>query len=450
MVNYLRAVGQNPDIIYRERKDGHGIKAKEVNEEYDLLIIVDSSSSEKEETNKIAQHTDILILDHHNTDENSESLNAILVNPNQPGDTTYGNKNLSGCGVVFRFIEVVDYHYKKVNLKHYLDLFGISLLSDVMRMDVLENRYFLQEALKNIHNKGLLALINASKLDKDNLDSQALAFSIIPVINTTARNNQIKKAFSLFFEDDYFKALKKAKWLIQENKDRKQYVKDMTEEVEVIAEDAKFAYVVTDEGFGEYNGLISTQISNNFHKPSFVLRDVDGVYKGSARTYGDFPLQSFVKDSGLVEKAAGHEEAFGFEIKEENWNAFRQYVEDNIDESLFEPVIEYDLEINEEDFDWDLMDGITEFNKMWGSGSPPVTVKLNKVFVEDRQVFPPKNPSHVKIIADKFDLLKFNDDQFAGDISSWDNICAIGTLGINEWGGQRRKQMFIEDYKKLE
>lgn len=447
MVNYLKAVGQNPNIIYRERKDGHGIKAKEVSKEYDLLIIVDSSSSEKEETNKIALHTDIVILDHHNTDENSESLNAILVNPNQK-NCSYTNKDLSGCGVVFRFIEVLDYHYKKVNLKHYVDLFGISLLSDVMRMDVLENRYFLQEALKNIHNKGLLALINASKLEKDNLDSQALAFSIIPVINTTARNNQIKKAFSLFFEDDYFRALKKAEWLIQENKDRKKYVKDMTEEVEVIVENAKFAYVVTDEGFGEYNGLIATQISNNLHKPSFVLRGDNGIYKGSARTYGDFQLQSFVKESGLVELAAGHESAFGFQIKEENWNTFRQYVEDNIDESLFEPVIEYDLEIDEENFDWDLMDEISEFNKMWGNGSPPVTVKLNKIFVEDRQVFPPKNPSHVKIVTDKFDLLAFNDPDFANEVESWDNVEAVGQVSINEWNGQRKMQLIIDDYRK--
>src|SRR5690606_14089884 len=131
----------------------------------------------------------------------------------------YPNKHLSATGVVWKVMEILDYHYKKVNISHYLDLVGLTLLSDSMKVDNLENRCILKQSYKKIHNVGLLALMKATRNGK--LNSQILSYDIIPVLNTATRNDEIYKVFSLLFEKDYFKALAKAKHMVESNKQRK-------------------------------------------------------------------------------------------------------------------------------------------------------------------------------------------------------------------------------------
>ena len=112
------------------------------------------------------------------------------------------------------------------------------------------------------------------------------------------------------------------------------------------------------------------------------------------------------------------------------------------------PVIEYDLELTEDDISWELINEIIEWDKMWGSGNPKITLKINDVFVEDKELFPPKTREHVKIKTDKMDLMHFGDSEYANDLCDWDSISVIGNISVNEYNGDRRIQLYIEDYKK--
>ena len=412
-----------------------------------MLIIVDSSSSEYESVNKLAEKMNIIILDHHNVEESDIEMNAILVNPNQDG-CNYPNKDISGAGVTYRFIELLDYHYKKVDVRKYLDLVATSLLSDQMDVRNLENRYFIKQGLSTINNVGLLALIKASKNDENKVDSQVMNFSVIPILNTVTRNNEMSKAFSLLFEKDYFKALKKAKYLLDENKLRKEKVKELFEEYKQLADVGKFALVTSPEASKNYNGLFAQKMSSDYKRPSLVLKDNGDTYQGSGRSYAGFDLQGFLKECPYVNYAAGHSEALGVGIDKKNWDKFKQYVNDNIDEKLFEPVIEYDIELTEEQLDWDLVNEIEELDQFWGNNSPKITVKLTDVFVEDKELFPKGKEEHLKIKTDKMDIMKFYDKDYAGDVDSWDDISVIGSVGVNEWRGERRIQFYVEDYIK--
>ena len=121
---------------------------------------------------------------------------------------------------------------------------------------------------------------------------------------------------------------------------------------------------------------------------------------------------------------------------------------DNIDDSLFLPVIEYDLELTENDISWELINEIIEWDEIWGSGNSKITLKINDVFVEDKELFPPKTKEHVKIKTDKMDLMRFGDNEYANNIQAWDSISVIGNISVNEYNGDKRIQLFIEDYKK--
>lgn len=418
----------------------------DIDKDTDLLIIVDSSSNEVENVNQLSKIMDIVILDHHNTDKHEE-LNAILVNPNQQG-CDYPNKHLSGSAVVWKFIELLDYHYKKVNVSRYLDLVATSLLSDQMDMTVLENRWIVKKGLSKIYNVGLLALIHATKNNGKKLNSQIMNFDIIPILNTIARNNELYKAFKLLFEKDFFKAKRMTDYLVKENNNRKKEIKKLVKEYEQDAEISKFVLVVKENAKRNYSGLISQQLASKYKRPTLVLKDNGDVYQGSGRTFNNFNLQQFLNECPYVNYAEGHSGALGVEIQTKNWDKFKQYIKENIDESLFEQVIEYDIELNEDELDWDIVEEIEEFNEVWGNNDSPIAVRLNNVFVEDRELFPKNNPEHVKVIADNIDLLKFNDKEYANEIESWDKISVVGSISINTWKGDRRIQLFIEDYIK--
>lgn len=448
MYDYLKNKLQceNVSLLWNERSQGHGIDVSKdrVDKNTDLILLIDSSTSDTEACKYLSEHMDIVIIDHHLPERDNPY--ATIVNPQLQKE--YGNKDGSATLLTFKVVELLDYKYKKVNIENYIDVVGLSTLSDQMDMTVMENRFFVNEGMKRIRNVGLLAMIHATKNNGKEVDSQMLNYNIIPLLNTTARNDELKKGLMILLEKDFFKAKRMADVLVQDNDKRKKYVRELVDGYMDELQDEKFAYVVTKNSSKGYNGLAASQIAGTLRKPALVLKNDGEYYSGSGRTYGDFDMRSFVERSGLIEYAAGHEQAFGFSVKASNWDKFKQYVNENIDESQFEPVIEYDIELDEGELDWDVVDQIQKVDKLWGNSNPPTTVKLSGVFVEDRELFPPSRKEHVKIKADLFDALKFNDEEYADDVDSWDSIDVLGSVGVNEWGGNRRIQVFIEDYRK--
>ena len=445
MYHYLKKVSRGKiQIATHERSKGHGVQNTILPNDIDLLIIVDSSSSEVNACRKLSKHMDIVILDHHIVEKDNPY--AIIVNPQQKG-CDYPNKHLSAAGVVFKFVELLDYHYKKVNTDYYLDLVATGLLADQMRMDILENRWFVKNGLKQINNAGLLALIYESRNNGKEINSQIINFSIVPVLNTVARNDQIRKGITLLLLQDFFEARKMAKTLLLLNEERKRKVELLVDEYEKIMANEKFIFVTSPNATKNYNGLIAQKLASKYMKPAFVLKDNDSILAGSYRSYAGFNLLDFLKRCPYVKKAAGHSEAGGFEIDKSNFQSFKEYVDKNISEDMFESSIVYDIELKEEDIDFNLADKIAQFDFIYGNGSPKITLKIKDVFIEERELFPKNTKKHVKVVSDGFDMLKFNDSDYAKDVDSWSIVDVVGDISINEWGKDRRIQLFLKDYK---
>lgn len=90
-----------------------------VSKKYDLIILPDAGSNDINEHKALKQlGYDIICLDHHMVSEKSED--AIVVN-NQSSDR-YENKNLSGVGVVYKFLQLLDKMNEWSDADNYLDL----------------------------------------------------------------------------------------------------------------------------------------------------------------------------------------------------------------------------------------------------------------------------------------------------------------------------------------
>lgn len=484
MMRYLRdrkgSDEYNSKYIFAERDWGHGIKEqlslkgeneerndnalknRELVEEADLLIIVDSSSNDVETCEKIINKykTDIIILDHHAINEGDKTMDDIgvlMVNPQQKG-CGYLNKSISGAGVVFKIIGLVEELYgdEKIDVEDYIDLASVGIYSDMMDMSVLENRYIVGKGLLNIKNMGLERILKSAKQDLYKLNGDSIGFTVGPLINGTARMGNIEDAILLLLSDEDKEVKKIRLRMDRANKARrelqKQVVEDLIKEIDATR---KMIFIITDESTSGLNGLIAQDIAQRYHRPVFVGRLTNGKVMGSARSYGGLKLKTFLSESGLVDFASGHEGAFGVGFNIESLDDIIDYIDKNmVGVGAVEKTYFYDISLDVSETG-EAIDLIESFNHITGINCKKILVRVDNIMIQSRDILGENNNTIKFKTMDELDLIKFRVDEFYGEeVSIMDEVSVIGELKWNEWTKFRpvyevikTMQIMIEDYR---
>ena len=70
-------------------------------------------------------------------------------------------------------------------------------------------------------------------------------------------------------------------------------------------------------------GLAAGKITDQYQKPTILLKDFGSFYKGSGRSIHEFDLiESLEENRKYLDKYGGHSQAVGLEIKKENFKDF--------------------------------------------------------------------------------------------------------------------------------
>ena len=473
MIRYLKNYTDNVDFIYGERNDGHGIEEMitvkklhavkqadriehnkrntDLIKEADLLIIVDSSSNDVQACKHIREvlKTDIVILDHHEIEV--ENPYALMVNPQQEG-CKYPNKFLSGAGVVFKTLQVMEDTLDSVDVWQYIDLVAVGMYADMMRVDILENRYLIMHGLRNMKNTGLIRILKGAKADFFRLNGDSIGFGIAPLLNGVARMGNIKLAIDILLEDDD-KICKKLRLKMQKlNEERKEKQKEIVERYKSLVDDSKKVIVVMDDNSSRgFNGLVSQQLTDLYNRPAIVGRLHKGKLSGSFRSYGGFDFKQFLNDSALIEEAMGHSQAGGIDVLEENIEPLMAYIENNLPKlEEEEPFILYDLDLDVSEAVEQIRD-IEKFNLVTGNGFPKVLAKVNNITVNEVACIG-QTQETVKISTlDDLELIKFKvNDQYASELDCFDTINVVGELAVNEFFNHGIKQRVITPQVRLQ
>lgn len=483
MIRYLRNYlpHDKVDYIYAQRDHGHGLyeqvrtdvagdwyKLTEENNKKlsktDLLIVVDSSSNDidgVEET--LERHNlDIVILDHHEIDYSLPRVDkkALLVNPQQKGDE-YPNKDLSGVGVVYKTIQVVedmleDYGMSRVDTSYYMDLVAVGQIGDMMSVESYENRYMMQHGLRNMNNVGLRRILKGAKKNPDfNIVSSDVSFSISPIINASARMGQIELAIDLLLTDDDEEAKPLRLKMSKLNDKRKEIQYELVSKYrEQVNEKDKIILIIDSESNRGFNGLVAQDLAQEFKRPCFVMREHRGKLSGSGRSYGKFDTQEFLEPLGFVE-TQGHAQAHGIDLPLKQLGDLEEYIKEEMPSLKEEsPYVLYDIQITPDEI-IESIPVIESFNHLTGTGFPEIKVRVDGVMVDERSVIG-KNMNTVKVTTmDDLELIKFRvNDRYASDISMMSVIDVVGTLGMNRFYhfGKREliqtPQIMLDDYKK--
>lgn len=484
LINYLNQLFPNyaqTKIEYKLHDEKtHGLDTAYIPIDTKLIIIPDAGSSEYDLHKKCKElGYDILILDHHQADKESEY--ACVIN-NQLCD--YPNKALSGVGVVYKFCKYIDSLLGVDYADKYLDLVSLGLIADMMDTREYETQALIQTGLKSIRNPLFIELMKRDGMhfSQDKTPTMTdVAWYIAPILNAVTRiGSQDEKniTFQAMLEFLSYQQIPSTK------RGAKGTTETRAEQASRTAANVKShqgaevdkGIIFIDKQIQEeelfknkiipiciqdsrklnknLNGLVANKLSSEYQRPALILHryihDLEVYWEGSARGYDKSLLKDFrqfVLDSGLVEYAQGHENAFGIGIKDENMTAFIEYCNENL--TMLDGTIKYNV-----DFIWDAkalnptdIINIANYKYLWGQKVEEPKIAIENIKLTDETInFIGKNGKTMRIdLPNNVNMIKFfvkdeEKETLNPDGETW-FATAIVTCDINEWNGRTSPQL---------
>ena len=193
-IQYLRKWNKEVNIVpILHKGKGHGLSDTYddvINTHPSYVVLPDAGSNDFEYIESICndfEGIEFLILDHHIVEPDTHfSDHAIIVNNQLSPD--YKNKDLCGAGVTWQFCRYYDSLKGTSYADEYIDLAALGIVSDMMSMLSLENRYIVHTGFKNIKNYFFQALCEKQSFSMGGkVNPISVAFYITPLINAMIR-----------------------------------------------------------------------------------------------------------------------------------------------------------------------------------------------------------------------------------------------------------------------
>ena len=456
-----------------------------------LIIIADASTNDATQCNElIAKGKSVVVLDHHDAnyaEESEEEIdyqvaqynNAIIVN-NQLSDN-YSNKDLSGAGIVYRFLQALDQELWHDYADNLLDLCAVGNIADVMDLRSYETRYFVNCGLKNFNNKFLQALATAQEYStKGIINIHNISWFFAPIINSVTRMGSYEERDILFraMTEQYeeFDYKKRDGSIVKENiydravrlskniKSRQDKQRDIVFNELVDSADINDKVVILESQKAQSGlvGLSAMKLADTLKRAVIVVKEIekDGVkmLSGSCRNFDGSPIPNFkelILKTGSFEFCSGHGNAAGLGILPENVEMAKVRFAEILQDVDFNLPILCDFELDFDDMDVRFIMDVAHYDHIWCTGikEPKVAVKNIMIQRKDIRV----QGKDMNSIAFEFEGVKYvafkldTDHPLLAFANGWgdqeDEIVfdAVVTCGINTYQGISQCQCMIED-----
>ena len=336
---------------------------------------------------------DFIICDHHVPDDELPQAAAIL-NP-KLSDDNYPYKELSGCGVGYKFMQGfaksngIDNMY---DLENSLDLLAVSIAADLVPLTG-ENRILAHYGIKRLNNNpcvGLRSILRLCRLQRREITISDIIFKIGPLINASGRMQSGQESVELLVTRNSSQAYEIIKKIDSYNQNRKELDRNITEEANAIIENHK-EEMGSKKPIVLYNrdwhkgiiGIVASRLSELYFRPSVVLTySNDGFATGSSRSVRGFDIYTAIKNNrDLLENFGGHTNAVGLTLKEENIPEFKrrleEYVESHIEDEQVTPSIDVDCELGFDEINDSFVRYMKLFNPFGPENQKPVFMTRN-------------------------------------------------------------------------
>lgn len=454
-------------------------KILEINPE---MVIAPDGGSNDIEAHKILDDKGILcvVLDHHELDIDTKESPAAVINVQ---NSEHKNKALTGAGVTWAFIRYWEdcFNHQHEVSDSLLDLCALGNIGDMADYRELEIRAITKCGLKSVQSPFLNFMIKKHdySISKMNgLNYYSCAFYVAPYINAIVRSGTAEEKEFVFkaLLDPYADTMVKPSssrerraeipWyeeavLVTERVKRRQtnqqneameFFDNQIEEENLTDNAIILCHCGQDDIAPSLAGLIANKIQAKYQHPAMVLRDVGDELSGSARNYSYCDIddmKSICSETGLMNLAAGHSNAFGAAISKSKVSQFIEATNEAYKGITWVPTywVDYSWEANEID-----ADKILEIGSMtiFGQEIPESMVAVKDV---------PLKPSMITLMGKNKDTIKValpngvNAIIFKQNEEVYKEMCDTDTYlymvckpNVNEWQGVVSPQLLVEDF----
>lgn len=346
MATYLETkTDQIATYIPDRFEEGYGVSYKgidyAIDNDFTLIVALDCGVKAVDKVQYAKDKgVDFIICDHHRPGDKLPQAVAVL-DPKR-ADCTYPFKELCGCGVGFKLIHALG-HNQGESLKDflpYLDLVATAIGADIVPI-VGENRILAYHGVRVMNaspRPGFQALIKNIK--KTTLTIADVVFVIAPRINAAGRMKHGNYAVSLLKESNITQAELVAQEIESFNTTRRALDQNITKEalaqIEELNETECSSTVVYDSSWNKgVIGIVASRLIETYYRPTLVFTKSGDLLTASARSVRGFDVYEALQNcSKYIEQFGGHKYAAGLSIKEENYRAFKQAFENEVDKTL--------------------------------------------------------------------------------------------------------------------
>ena len=468
----LSLVTNNLDFYIPDRyTEGYGISFRGIDyaeeQKCSLIIALDCGikSIDKVEY-ATAKGIDFIICDHHTPGETIPAAVAVLNMKRH--DCPYPYKELSGCGVGFKFMQAFARRngLTEQQLKDVLPLLAMSIASDIVPITG-ENRILAYYGLQQINTNpsiGLRSLMKVAGITDRKLTITDLVFKIGPRINACGRMHSGKEAVQLLLSNNEAEADMIADSVDQSNQERKDQDSLTTDEALELLKadpdnDSKYSTVVYAPHWHKgVVGIAASRLIESYYRPTIVLtRGDDGIISGSARSVAGFDIYSAIDSCrDLLTNFGGHMYAAGLSMREcdlpEFKTRFEKYVSEHITEEQKQPLIPIEEEIAFSDIDKTFF-ALLRHLEPFGPGNPRPVFLTRNVINNRYTKRVGKMGEHLRLdVTDRTAAITgiaFGRGDFALHMQNGNAVDVCYELDENTFNGVTSIQMMVQDIKTV-
>ena len=468
LVQTLEKLGAQVSYRIPERNvDSHGLKKHLLDDlierDVKLVITVDCGINDaKEVTHAKEKGLDIIITDHHHPSEKNFPHDAIVVlNPKLPNNGgTFAN--LAGVGVSWKLCLALLEELAGDNpellqeiLDPLLEITAIGTIADCVDL-VDENRIIVKfglEKMKETPWNGLLTLLDKTNTPLEEISEETVGFVIAPHLNAASRLGNVLTASQLFLGKDG-KHNSRVQQLQELNRERRllteESVGEAREQIRVGAPCQVFYHEKWKPGI---LGLLASRHSQHLGVPVIACtRRNDGKISASCRAPEPYSMIGGLDAvTQLLERYGGHAGAAGLLMDIENMNQLREELDKHfLEQNIGALPQRVDAWVEKDLLNFELVNFFKYFAP-FGVGNPAPILGLKNVKIKN--IRPMGNSgNHARFIGEidgeEVELVAFFAEHIIEEVKEGDMIDVAVTIGENEWQGERRLQLRVEDARR--
>jgi single-stranded-DNA-specific exonuclease len=482
----LDLLGARTQVYIPNRFDeGYGLHAEALDhlkaQGAELVVTVDCGARAKQE----AAHArdiglDLIVTDHHEVGDGLLTGAYAVLNPHR-ADCAYPFKSLAGVGVAYRLAQGLfdsspeRLHGQSVTeaLEPLLDLVALGTVADVVPL-VGENRQLVREGLIRINTQprpGVRFLALAARVKLGAVTAQTVGFTLAPRLNAAGRLDTARDAYELLSTDDESLASQLALRLNERNSERQK----VTATVAQLAEQTAFAdgdeeVPLLFASDGDFNagviGLAASRLVERFYKPAVVVSlgkaDAEsGEARGSCRSVAEFNITAALDEChDLLMRYGGHAAAAGFTMQASHIDELRRRLVEIARRRQpaggWTRPLRIDSRVNLHKLSWDTYTQLACLEPHGMANLKPTFAACDVTVQNIRRVGQPSDqPPHLQLrLKDArgalWEAIGWRMGERARELSTGAKIDVAFQLDINEWNGERKLQLAMQDLRPAE